>query len=291
MYVPPLIATLLLAGCFAISTRIEPWYQDWRGSRRTNVLSMLIGDSRRLFANHFFAKADAYFHGGYYPSIFDHAKPETKSHMEESTDQPHAEESEECQHEGPCDHGEEHEAEFLDAPQDWIEAFGRNFFPSEHSHLKSSGDFREILPWLRLTAELDPQKVETYTVAAFTLRTRLNKPKEAEQFLREGLRANPDSYEILFEMGRLRDEAEHDSAGARNLMELALKKWRQGATADLKPDEFSGAQILGMLASIEEKERRFEQALAYLRMLKEISPYKDQIDRRIQEVQEMKAKP
>ena len=32
-----------------------------------------MGDSQQLFANHFFTKADVYFHSGYYPSVFDQA--------------------------------------------------------------------------------------------------------------------------------------------------------------------------------------------------------------------------
>jgi len=45
--------------------------------------------------------------------------------------------------------------------------------------------------------------VDTYTVAAFWLRSKLGKVSEAEQFLREGLRANPDSDQILFALGQL----------------------------------------------------------------------------------------
>src|SRR5437667_4857091 len=67
--------------------------------------------------------------------------------------------------------------------------------------LGESSDVREILPWLRLSAELDPNSVRTYTVAAYWLRERMGKVAEAEQFLREGLRANPGSYAILFELG------------------------------------------------------------------------------------------
>ena len=57
---------------------------------------------------------------------------------------------------------------------------------TEHTHLEG-GNEREILPWLRLSAELDPQRVETYTVAAYWLRA-VGKMVEAEHFLREGLR-------------------------------------------------------------------------------------------------------
>jgi len=35
----------------------------------------LLGDGRRLFANHFFIMADVYFHSGYYPSVFDRNAP------------------------------------------------------------------------------------------------------------------------------------------------------------------------------------------------------------------------
>src|SRR5438309_1796727 len=83
---------------------------------------------------------------------------------------------------------------------DWIERFGRHFLITQHSHL-SGGNEREILPWLRFSAELDPQRVETYTVAAYWLRS-MGKIVEAERFLRDGLLANPGSPEILFELGR-----------------------------------------------------------------------------------------
>jgi len=287
MYLPHLLSTLLIVGCFAMAARLDLWHQDWRGARRTNVLSMLMGDSRRLFANHFFAKADAYFHSGYYPSIFDEPKREEKSHMEESTGGHHEGETEE-EHRAHAGH---EEGEFLDAPRDWIEAFGRNFSPSEHVHMEGGDDSREILPWLRLTAELDPQKIETYIIAAYTLSTQLNKPKEAEQFLREGLRANPDSYEILFEMGRVRDETYHDVSSAKNLMELALKKWQQQAAAGRKPDELVSARILISLANLEEREHNWDRAIIYLQRLMEISPSKNELEKRIQELQGKMAKP
>ena len=80
---------------------------------------------------------------------------------------------------------EEHEKQmhFLGPPRDWIERFGRHFIITEHTHLAGKNR-SEILPWLKLSAELDPQKIETYTVAAFWLRD-LGKIKEAERFLRE----------------------------------------------------------------------------------------------------------
>src|SRR5678815_2193062 len=79
----PFFAGLLLAVGLGLVTWLEPWYQSWSGSRTgsANLLSVALGDSRRLFAKHFYAKADAYFHSGYYPSIFDQRPDEDKLHM------------------------------------------------------------------------------------------------------------------------------------------------------------------------------------------------------------------
>ncbi len=91
-----------------------------------------------------------------------------------------------------------------------------------------------MLPWLRLAADMDPQKIETYTVGAYFLREHLNRPREAEAFLREGLRHNPNSYEILFELGRLYDENYHDTDRARDVWLLALNKWSERFKNDPK---------------------------------------------------------
>lgn len=117
----------------------------------------------------------------------------------------------------------------------WIDGHGRKHFPSVHTHLgQDSPDVhknaeREILPWLKFSAKLDPNKIETYTVAAYWLR-RTGGDIEAEQFLREGLRANPGSAEIIFELGRCRADAK-DPERARNLWELAYNLAKVIATA------------------------------------------------------------
>src|SRR5690606_34860071 len=92
---------------------------------------------------------------------------------------------------------------------DWIEKLGKKFSASTHVHLEK-GNEREMLPWLRLSAELDPHNVEAYTVAAYWLRKRLEKTDEAERFLREGLRKNPNHPEILNELAWLNLESRKD---------------------------------------------------------------------------------
>src|SRR5690349_9841470 len=250
---PYLVLALLFVACFSIATRLQLWYQGWIGNRSqsSGLINVLMGDSRRLFANHFFVKADVYFHSGYYPSIFDQAKLHENSPMTQTSganagkhdhgDNEHAE------------HEEERSTDILGPPKNWVDRFGRHFFPSHHTHLERDGDEREILPWLRFSAELDPQRVETYTVAAYWLRSRLGRADEAEQFLREGLRANPQSYEILFELGRVADENRKNLKAARNIWELALRRWQEQEGGKGQPNTFLHQEIVGHLAELEER--------------------------------------
>src|SRR5687767_6377013 len=231
---------LLLIASVCFSTWLEPWFQRWQRDKSGDVLTVALGDSRKLFARHFYVKADAYFHNGYYPTIYD-AKPEGELHMAAASEAAHA------------DH--EKEMDFLGKPMDWIDSFSRHFFPSVHTHLgedeccphcaehdhppgeecdhedehkeKPAGLEREMLPWFKLAATLDPERPDTYVVASFWLTQKLGKISEAEQFLREGLRANPGSFEILHEMGRVAYEYRKDIQRARNLWVLALQNFRK----------------------------------------------------------------
>src|SRR6266851_4609101 len=75
-----LLLLLLLAFAFSLATLLQPRVTQWSNAGSDSVLNVLFGDGRRLFANHFFTKADVYFHSGYYPSIFDHAQQAPDPH-------------------------------------------------------------------------------------------------------------------------------------------------------------------------------------------------------------------
>ena len=215
----PRTLSVLFALAFSLATCLDPWFQGWAGNRTksANLLSVALGDSRRLFAKHFYVKADAYFHSGYYPSIYDNKPASAGTHMAIGAQGPGTETGEVSEMRGAHQAHETHEddenenGDFLGTPKDWIDGFNRHFYPSRHRHLGDeesagrrgegpggAGDGegksgekleRELLPWLRLAADLDPQRTETYVVASHWMRTRLGKVAEAEQFLREGLQA------------------------------------------------------------------------------------------------------
>lgn len=255
MPAPGFILALLLTAGVTLATWLQPRAVTWNQSRASsgNLLNIVMGDARRMFANHFFVKADVYFHSGYYPSIFDQGG-NTEVHI-----------SEQAGSDAPAGH-EEHEHEYLKPPRDWVEAFGRNFFNTRHTELTGAGA-NEILPWLRIAAELDPQRVETYTVAAFWLRGEMKRPQDAEAFLREGQRANPDSVEILCELGRLYRDNYKDNARARTFFQLAARKLAAQEARTGEPDLPAKRQILVSLARLDEAEGDIAAALQHLRQL------------------------
>lgn len=196
----------------------------------------------------------------------------------------------ECHHEH-----DEHEAEatmpgghkcdtsFLGEPRDWIERMGRNFMVTEHKHLEG-GREREILPWLKLSAQLDPQRIETYLVAGYWLAERLNKPKDGEDFLREGLRANPQSYEILFELGQIYQHHFKQPDRARNVWKLGLRRWDEVQRGKEKPDNSGRNLILGQLAELELQQGDLQEAIRYFEEAKKYSPSPEALDARIKEI-------
>jgi len=278
---PYLLLVLVLAVGFTLATDLEPRAAQWsQRSKSDNVFSMLFGDGRRLFANQFFTMADVYFHSGYYPSVFDQREAGPKEIV--ATSHGHKDSDE-----------DEKKEDFLGKPKDWIDRFGRHFRITEHTHLENNNE-REILPWLRLAAEMDPQMIETYTVGSYFLREHLNQPKEAEAFLREGLRNNPDSYEILFELGRLYNENYHDTERARNVWQLALNKWYDRYKNDptgAKDNKLGFEEITVNLARLEENAGNYEAAIRWFQATQKVSPVPDAIQQQIDAIKAKMASP
>ena len=65
----------------------------------------------------------------------------------------------------------------------------------------SGPDDRDLLPWFRLTAYMDPHLTKAYANGGHWLAWRLDKPNEAIEFLEEGLENNPGAPDVLAELG------------------------------------------------------------------------------------------
>jgi tetratricopeptide (TPR) repeat protein len=265
-----LLALLLLVCGFSLASVLQPRAVEWnKRGQSGGVLKVMFGEGRRLFANHFFKQADVYFHSGFYPSIFDEAKAADSKHLTE-THGDHEEGEEKC------------ELDFLRPPRDWVQAFGRRFTIHEHTHLEK-GKEREILPWLRLSADLDPQRIDTYTVAAYWLQN-MGRVKEAEEFLREGLKNNPQSYEILFELGTLYDGKRGDFVRAENLYAAALRRWLEQEKGKKEPDLMGFEKITYRLGYVEEKNGKLQQALEHFELARKVTPNPQELEQHIAEL-------
>ena len=277
MKISPVIAVgALWAVAFTLSTSLVSQVGLWsQHGQSDNALGMMLGDGRKLFANQFFTMADVYFHSGYYPSIFDKNAEEEKDIITASHGKKETEE-------------EEKSEDFMGRPKDWIDAFGRNFKVVRHTHL-GGGNEREILPWLRLAADLDPQKVEIYTVGAYFLREHLYLPVQAEAFLREGLRNNPDSCEILFELGRFYKESARDYDRARNVWKLGIKKYNARDEAQRKDTRLVYEEIVVNLAHMENDLGNYEQAIQWFQAAQKVSPAPGALQKQIDDIRKKMA--
>ncbi len=278
---PALLLALMLTVCFTLATALAPRATAWsERAKANNVFSVLFGDGRRMFASQFFTMADVYFHSGYYPSIFDLREEGTKEIVNESH--------------GHTDSAEDElKEDFLGKPKDWVDRFGRNFRITEHTHLEHSHE-REILPWLRLAADTDPQMIQTYTVGAYFLCQHLNRPQEAEAFLREGLRNNPGSYEILFGLGRIYFQNYHDADRARNVWQLALNRWFERFKDDptgAKENKLDFEEITANLANLEREAGNYNDAIRWFQAAQKVSPDPGALQKQIDELKAKMAAP
>jgi tetratricopeptide (TPR) repeat protein len=278
---------------FGLAAGLVPRYLAWENARHQsdNFFSLLLGDSSQLFANNFFIKADAYYHSGFYPTIFDNRQAFETAHMAEDTG-------------AVASHNTGEETSFMGPPRDWIDAFGRNFIPNRHTHLDEGGPdddlsnsskVREILPWLDLSAKLDPSNIKTYLVMAYWLRSKLNKVSEAEQVLREGLRYNPGNPALLFELGRIYYENYDKPAQARGIWEAAIRSWirekpgvplpeRLKPDSDNFDDRFLFEQLAEHLAGLDAKSGHYSTAIADLQEAQLASPKPQDLEQQINEL-------
>lgn len=292
-----LVALFIL--CFSLSAWLQPRFQklEYDSGQSNNFFSLILGDSSRIFANEFFTKADAYYHSGYYPTIFDNNEAFKTPHIAEDTG-------------AVASHNEGEETSFMGPPRDWLDAFGRHFIPNRHTHLDEGGpnddlstssEVREILPWLKLSSELDPENIRTYLVIAFWLRTTLHDAPEAEQVLREGLRSNPGNPQLLFELGRIYSDNYHKPAQARSIWEAGVRTWAEqkpGVTKSERlknssenfDDRYVYEELQEHLAQLEENAGNYSSAIAHLQEAQQASTKAADLQKQIDDLKQKELK-
>ena len=269
-------AAFFLVLCWTLAPFLESALEKGAHSGGDDSGSFVNG-MRVLLAEHCYQKSQAYFHSGAWFSIFDHeargAVDTTPSVLLADGTLP---EEEKWRLETP----------FAGRELDWLDSFGRNFFPQEHTHLTSGGAtgeegnlVYEMLPWLELAVHFDPHFIVAYEEADYWLRKQLERPDEAEGMLRRGLAVNPDSYRLLFLLGQIALEHRNDNALARRRWEMALVRWERQNQGLEEPDLESFRQIAAHLATLEEREGRLTVARALVQRLRPVAVRPAAMDR------------
>jgi hypothetical protein len=242
-----LAAALALLVFVSASPRIcSRSFSRWKQPRNRQFLQPVLGDSSRMFANSFFVKADAYYHSGYYPTIFDNNSAfQTRTWPRTPARSPATTTATRRVFWGRRATGLTPLAaiSFPTATRIWTKA--------ARGDLSGSEEVREILPWLKLSAELDPENIQTYTVTAFWLRERMNKVRRSRASFARRLAQQSRQLRILFELGRLYFESYHDTdARAERLGSLRRKKMAPGASiGPARPAHFDNRLIFEQLAT------------------------------------------
>ena len=81
----------------------------------------------------------------------------------------------------------------------YLERQVKPFFGPRHPHHHTDG--QEVLPWFRVMTISDPHYLPGYTTGAWWLNSR--ERDEALAFIEEGIRNNPDSFQVRFVKGQI----------------------------------------------------------------------------------------
>lgn len=232
-----------------------------RAVRNTSSVAVMLGEVRTAMSDVMFIKSERYLHSGV--AFVPHMEEEVLS---VSGAMAHAEEhqAEVGQTDEPGEEAEQHRTIIRTADEDFRGFIGhleRQVKPYQepgdpHTHT----DGTELLPWFRVMTVSDPHYVPGYTTGAFWLKSR--RPDEALAFVDEGIRNNPDAFQIHFAKGQIlidmaRNAGTESGVNARH---------REALLSFSRAGELAGAQWRQAGMDPEATDYRTEDARASLRM-------------------------
>ena len=173
-----------------------------------SLFALISDDTRKVLSSAMMDKVDAYFHGGVKAescTIEDDA-----NHIIDGDDEHHCDEH--------CSHAKESRIGFH--PVAWINA---NIHAQEHRHLAEERSV-EMLPWVVAASRTSPHNIQSYQIGSYILNRMTDKSQEAINFLKKGIKNNPDNSELEISLAEIYCNTLHDRETAAGHFELALIK-------------------------------------------------------------------
>ncbi|MCK4994273.1 MAG: hypothetical protein KAS13_04405 [Candidatus Omnitrophica bacterium] len=155
---------------------------------QNDMLYKIFGQLRKDIGAFCYLKADQYFHRGSH-----HADGHKNCSFE--THDNDTEKHSDC----------EHHLDKKTAPEKPLDLFAKVYKAIHFRPVLHLGSFEnaEILPWFDITTRFNPHFINAYLDGGFWLNTKMNQPDKALAFLRRGLKYNPLSWQIVFQMGEI----------------------------------------------------------------------------------------
>lgn len=225
--------------------------------RNTSAIATILGEFRTNLGDMLFIKTERYLHGGvaYMPHIDTeqlassgdviHSTPQAKSPAatDVETSGPQGSDVDSHTTGGEEHHHAEEAATLIRTPENDFRGFlgtlERTVKPWRdprlpHEHIGGV----ELLPWYRLATFIDPKNVRAYMIGAWWLKTIHDEHalREAVRFLEEGIRQNPESFQLHLMLGYiLRDLGEKRQALEAFEKAVALVKKQRPSTGEVGP--------------------------------------------------------
>ncbi len=190
--------------------------------RNQSALAAMLGEFRTSLSDLLFIKTERYLHSGvaYVPHLAEKVLSIEGGVQAMEAHQSEIGEDDGHGHDHDHDHDHDHPHDHFhheDLPESIIptaEADYRGWIGEMHRRVKPWRDPKlhhlhtdgtQLLPWFRMMTLSDPGYTRGYTVGSYWLKQ--HDPQEATAFLKEGLRHNPEAFELHLMLGFLHIDA------------------------------------------------------------------------------------
>jgi tetratricopeptide (TPR) repeat protein len=231
------------------------------------VLWQVMGEARSIISNLSLLQADLYFHGGIGDACDEHEGSFT--FIERGVDHDHERYL----------HGEvTHDV----SPYNVLLRLFDEISVTEHIHLEGD-QLKEIVPWLYMASEADPNNVLAYTLTGYYLAYRLDRVEQAIAYLKKGLMNNPDSWEINGEIGRIYFQKVKDYGASSRYLSRAKVLLEKAPH-----DKFQERAILAYLALSYERLGEEQKALPLYHRLDNLFPDQELYRKKMRQLRTLK---